>query len=191
MWRLLHGPTATCVAVLAVALLGVATVGGAQGDGEDGAESIPCPAPSSFQGTGWYQGKTWPDVNWNRDGGPTTFNTAWYKANGNRSPGVTVSADGKWEWINGRAHFRCDRYVYPFGIYVDAYAALPGTTEGSVVPYGTEEEERSEEVPSDDVPPNEGGGGDGGIEDVVWYLCWYYQYSDGTRSAYYRCDRIY
>lgn len=164
----------------AVMLLGTGiSAAGMQTDGDEYTddEQRPCQSmPGSFQADGYHQGKTFRDVEWDIIGEPKDENHAKYRGVGNIRPNLTVDVTRKWQWAYPTADFECTELYFPGPGWIRRYHAT--ATTGSLLPYGEEEEERSETLSG------------GGMEDETdeWYICWYYQYPDGTRSPYYRCD---
>lgn len=181
--RLLGSATAICFSlgfVLHAANTATAQDGRTDGDTEE-RESQPCRTLQySIVSSGYQEKHLFNGVNWVMQG-VQEGNSARYKGTGNDAPGLVVSADRKWEWVDPYAKFVCNEGWY-WGQWVQQYLAVEQS--GMVVPYGTEDEARSETVSSTaggDSPNKE-------EKEVVWYVCWYYVYSDGSRSAYYRCD---
>lgn len=153
--------------------------GGGNGDGE--ADTRPCRPQTDFVGSGRHEGKTFAGVYWTMIGGLIDYNTAKFRSQGNHAKGITVSMDRRWEWINAAAVFECNELYIPGPGWVQQYHAI--STEGSVVPYGEPEEERSEVWLAS-------GGSTEDQGDDEYYLCWFFIYEDGTRSDYFFCERI-
>lgn len=93
-----------------------------------------------------------------------------------------MSSNGRWEWINGRVVIRCRERVWNGTLY---QVLESREMFGNIVPYGDEDEIRQEETTSPGGAGEEYSG-----DDEHLYLCWYYLYSDGSRSPYYACDQI-
>lgn len=140
---------------------------------EVGDDTRPCMTmQSSFVGSGWHSGHTFAGVEWRIAGG-AMGNIADYVSAGNRARGVTVDVTGRWEWINAGARFQCTELFY--GDWIRQYHAL--STRGSIVPYG-----RFDSVRTSAPPLGPSGGGAGGSSGPQYYLCFYYDYPNGTRE---------
>mgnify|MGYP003580248410 CR=1 FL=1 len=149
------------------------------GDG-DGGYYTPMPCPSAIRGVVGlsYKGLAW-GGSWDKTQNTNLVHIAWYR----QTEDPYVSVTRKWEWLNAEAKFSCNYFVIiPGLLVVDDFKIMEGR--GEVVPYGSEEELQSEEV------YQSGGGPEYGGDDEEWYLCWYYRYVDGSRSPYFRCERM-
>jgi hypothetical protein len=144
---------------------------------ETDAGYIPMECPTNFSGFSMnYKGAAWAGT-WRKDRTTAQVHIAWYK--GVDDPFISVTR--KWEWLNPGGKFSCNYFVIVPGVLVlDDFKLMEG--EGEVVPYGSEEEPA---VESDVVA---GGGETDDATDE--YLCFYYRYSDGSRSDYFYCERL-
>lgn len=169
------------VAGLIIALSVLATVGSPSiVAGQYELEYVaPMDCPISFHG--WtlssVLGHKWTHTSWTRSSypNPLILNVANYDGDG-----PFIDDSESWRWLSPTGRFSCRSVVLIPGILVldDFVGSNWG---GTVEPFG----ESVSETTSD--PSQTGGGGD--LEVEMWQ-CWYWQYPNGTRSPYYRCEQL-